>query len=225
MHREFAEINEAAKIESHIVREEIRAEAVVERENESASLNQIKLVGKARMEEVIYVIETFFWHLAGSLQHVLTPVGRQQFLFYVGSIALLVFAVSTIKEMITLMCVRMLRFLTAPRLVREYGNLNTQVKLFSQRTQAKKEIVLPADIMERMEMIVDVASAASMRRFPLRSVLIHGKPGSGKSMAAKELAQSIPNIPYAMMSGADFFPMGKCFSTRSFINLDLSACI
>ncbi len=225
MRREFAEINEAAKIESHIAREEIHAEAVVERENESASLNQIKLVGKARMEEVIHVIETFFWHLAGSLQHVLTPVGRQQFLFYVGSIAVLVFAVSTIKEMITLMCIRMLRFLTAPRLVREYGNLNTRVKRLPERTQVKKEIVLPADITERMETIVQVASAASRRRFPLRSVLIHGKPGSGKSMAAKELAQSIPKIPYAMMSGADVYPMGKCFLTRSFIKLDLSDCI
>lgn len=152
-------------------------------------------------------------------------MGRQQFLFYVGSIAVLVFAVSTMQEMITLMCIRMLRFLTAPRLVREYGNLNTRVKRFPERTQVKKEIVLPADITERMETIVQVASAASMRRFPLRSVLIHGKPGSGKSMAAKELAQSIPIIPYAMMSGADVYPMGKCFLTRSFINLDLSDCI
>lgn len=214
MRRELAEINEAAKIDSHIAREEIHAESVVERENESVSLNQIKLVGKFRMDEIVHVIETFFSHVAGILQHIITPVGRQQFLFYVGSIAVLVFAISTIKEMITLMCTRMIRFLTAPRLVREYGNSITQVKWFSQHTQANNEIVITTNIKGRMETIVKIASAASMRRFPLRSVLIHGKPGSGKSMAAKELARSISNIPYALMSGADVFPMGECLLSR-----------
>ena len=210
LRREFLEINEAAKIEAHIVREEIQAESVVERENESVSLEHIKLVGKARMEEVIHVIETFFWHIAGSLRHIVTPEGRQRFLFYVCSIGVLVFAVSTIKEMLALMCCCILRFLTAPRLVREYGNLKTQIRWFSKRTQARKQIVLPRKIRDRMDTIVKVASAASVKRYPLRSVLIHGKPGCGKSMAAIELAQSIPNLPYALMSGADVFPMGKC---------------
>ena len=206
---EFLEINEAAKIEARIAREEIQAESVVERENESVSLEHIKLVGKARMEEAIHVIETFFWHIAGSLQHIITPEGRQQFLFYVCSIGVLVFAVSTIKEMLALMCCCILRFLTAPRLVREYGNLRTQIRWFSE-TKARKEIVLPRKIRDRMDTIIKVASAASVKRYPLRSVLIHGKPGCGKSMAALELAQSIPNLPYALMSGADVFPMGKC---------------
>ena len=101
---------------------------------------------------------------------VITPEGRQQFLFYVCSIGVLVFAVSTIKEMLVLMCCCILRFLTAPRLVREYGNLRTQNRWFS-KTKARKEIVLPRKIRDRMDTIIKVASAASVKRYPLRSVL------------------------------------------------------
>ncbi|KAL9188074.1 hypothetical protein ACHAXT_006452 [Thalassiosira profunda] len=206
--RELLEMEEDANIESHVAKEEVHAEATVERENEAASLDRIKLVGKARVDEVLHSIENVFWHLAGCLQHVVTPEGRQQFLFYIGSAALLVFAASTIKEMIALICLCILRFFTAPRLVREYGNLRSQPK-WAKNAASEKDIVLPADIKERMDVIVKVASAASRRRFPLRSVLIHGKPGSGKSLVAKTIAKSIPELPYALMSGADVFPMGR----------------
>eukprot|EP00578_Thalassiosira_sp_NH16_P003761 CAMPEP_0181138808 /NCGR_PEP_ID=MMETSP1071-20121207/34442_1 /TAXON_ID=35127 /ORGANISM="Thalassiosira sp., Strain NH16" /LENGTH=215 /DNA_ID=CAMNT_0023225665 /DNA_START=239 /DNA_END=883 /DNA_ORIENTATION=+ len=121
--------------------------------------------------------------------------------------AVLVFVVSTLKEMITLGCICILRFFTAPRLVREYGNL--RANWLGKHTQEENEIVLPQSIKERTDMIVAVASAASKMRFPLRSVLIHGPPGSGKSMIAKAIAQSIPSLPYALMSGADVYPMGS----------------
>jgi len=204
--RELMEMSKAADIESHIAREEIHAEAMVERENESTSLEQIQLLGKARVNEIIHAVEQVFWHLAGSLKHIMTPEGRQQFMFYVASAAVMVFSVSTVKELIGLGCMLLLTSLTAPRLVREYGNLNWSGKRTSLAT---RDVVLPLDIKERTEIIVKVASAAAERRFPLRSVLIHGKPGSGKSMVAKAIAQSIPSLPYALMSGADVFPMGE----------------
>ncbi|KAL7539568.1 hypothetical protein ACHAXR_009402 [Thalassiosira sp. AJA248-18] len=205
--RELFQMNEAANIESHVAKEEIHAEAEVERENEATSLEMLALIGKARMEEILHAIENIFWHLAGCLQHIVTPEGRQQFLFYVGTAAGLVFVASTMREMISLCCICILRFFTAPRLVREYGNLNLLWP--SKSTHAMDKIILPHQIKERMDIIVKVASAASKRRFPLRSVLIHGKPGSGKSMLAKSIAQSIPGLPYTLISGADVFPMGS----------------
>ena len=95
VYREMVEMNEEADIESHIAKEEINAEATVERENESTSLEQIQLVGTARINEIIHAIENIFWHLAGCMQHIITPVGRQQFLFFIGAAAVLVFVVST----------------------------------------------------------------------------------------------------------------------------------
>ena len=136
-------MNEAATVESHVAKEEIHAGAAVERENEAASLEQVKLVGKARMEEIIHVIENIFWHLTGCLQHIVTPEGRRQFLFYVGTAAALVFIVSTMKEIIALGCICVLRFFTAPRLVREYCNLSAQANRSAKKAQAMNKIVLP----------------------------------------------------------------------------------
>lgn len=208
--REFAEIYEGAKSESRVATEEVRAESAVERENEASSLERIQLVGKARLDEIIQVIEIFFRHLSVCLRHIVTPEGKEQFIFYVGAVAVLVFTVMTMKEMITLGCICILRFVTAPRLVREYGNLKTQLSnWFSYQAKETSEIVLPANIKERIDNVVKVASVASKRHLPLRSVLIYGDTGTGKSMTAKAIAQSIPDLPFAVMTGADVYPMGE----------------
>lgn len=199
--RELQELDETARIESRVAREEINAEAVVERENEATSLEQIKLIGNALTQEVIQAIENVFWHLAGCLHHIIsTAEGRHQFLFYVIAAAVLVFVTSTMKEGISLACLFILRLFTAPRLVREYGNLRIPTWCRSKRDT--EDIVLPDEIKERMDGIVRVAAAASSRGFPMRSILIHGQPGCGKSMAAKKLAM-FTGLPYAMMSGGD----------------------
>jgi hypothetical protein len=208
--REFAKIHAEARSESRIATEEVHAEAAVERENEASSLERIQLVGKARLNEIIAACELFFRHLSEFLQHIVTPLGREQFMFYVGAVAVLVFTVMTLKEMITLGCVCILRFVTAPRLVREYGNLNSQLNnWFPHQARETSEIVLPTNIKERIDIVVKVASVASKRQLPLRSVLIYGEPGSGKSMVAKEIAHSIPDLPFAIMTGADIYPMGE----------------
>ena len=214
--REFAEIHEEAKGESRIATEEVHAEAEVERENEASSLERIQIVGTARLNEIIQVIELFFQHLSECLQHIVTPQGREQFMFYVGAAAALVFSVTTLKEMITLGCICILRFITAPRLVREYGNLNTHINFWCTRhDKENSEIVLPTNVKERIDVVVKVASVASKRNLPFRSLLIYGEPGCGKSMAAKAIAQSIPELPFALMTGADVYPMGKCILDNS----------
>lgn len=210
--RELVEMNEEAAIEGKVAKEEIVAEAAVERENEATSLEHIKLLGKARMDEVIDAIESTFWHLTGCFQHIITPEGRQQFLFYICASAAFVFLVTTTKEMITLAGICILRFFTSPRLVREYGNLAwtscNRANRPVNRAKVMQHIVLTSEVKQRMDVIVKIASEASKRRFPLRSVLIHGKPGTGKSIFAKAIAQCT-GLPYALMSGGDVMPLGK----------------
>lgn len=200
--RELQELDEATRIESRVAREEVNAEALVERENEATSLEQIKLIGNALTTEMIQAIENIFWHLKGCLHHVVSTVeGRQQFLFYVCASTALVFIASTLKEGISLTCLCILRFFTAPRLVREYGNLRLRPK-WTNDPNDTDDVVLPDNIKERINVIVQVAAAASSRGFPMRSILIHGPPGCGKSMVAKKLAKST-GLPFAMMSGGD----------------------
>ena len=99
-------------------------------------------------------------------------------MFYIRSAGVLVFVVSTMKELIALGCIYVLRFFNAPRLVREYGHLRVKASWSAKNNEAMQEIVLPLKIKERIDTIVKVADAASKRRFPLRSVLIHGSPGT-----------------------------------------------
>ena len=181
-----------------MAREEIVAEAAVERENVSISLDQIRILGNALTAEMIQAIENIFWHLARCLHHIVsTAEGRHQFLFYVCAIAALVFVASTLKEGISLTCLFILRLFTAPRLVREYGNLRMRSYLMTRRNNV--DVVIPDAMKDRLDMIVEVAKAVGSCR---RSILIHGRAGCGKTMIAKKIAQSI-GLPYAMMSGGD----------------------
>ena len=70
-------------------------------------------------------------------------------------------------------------------------------------------IILPSPIKERIERASKTACFARKRRLPLRNILLHGNPGCGKSVTAKAIAQSIPSLPYALMSGSDVFPLGE----------------
>ena len=209
--RELLEMVEEAAIEANVAQEVIHAEAEIERENEYVSINQIKLLGSAQIEEIVQSIENIFWNLAGCFHHIVsTSTGRQQFFFYISVIAALVLTISTIKEVISLGCAVILRLLTTPRLVRKYGNSRFRMRCWSDKAETQMDsIILSKPVKTRIEQVAKTALEASKRRFPMRNILLHGKPGCGKSMTAIAIAQSIHSLPYAIMSGADIFPMGK----------------
>jgi len=208
--RELLEMIEETAIESNVAQEMIHAEAEIERENEFVSINQIEEIGHARIQETKEFIENVFWTLARCFHHaVSTSTGRKQFVFYIGLAASLVLVVSTLKEIISLTCAFLLRLCITPRLVREYGNLRFRMRRSSEAQTQTNSIILPTKIKARIEQASKTASFARKRRLPLRNILLHGKPGCGKSVTAKAIAQSIPNLPYALMSGSDIFPLGN----------------
>mmetsp|Transcript_7597 Transcript_7597/g.13706 ORF Transcript_7597/g.13706 Transcript_7597/m.13706 type:complete len:297 (+) Transcript_7597:450-1340(+) len=172
-------------VESHVAKKEIHTEAAVEREKEATPLEQgaSQTCRKARMEEIIHAIENIFSHLTGCLQHFVTPEeGNQQFLFLRWHRSCFSFCLDD-EGNYFIGCICVLCFVTAPQLVREYGNLSAQANRSAKKAQATKKIVLPAKIKERVDTIVKVASAVSERRFPLRSVLIHDKYFSSQGPA------------------------------------------
>lgn len=210
MARELLEMIEEAGIESNVAQEVIHAEAEIERENEIVSINQIEVRGRALCEETKEFIEKVFWNLAECFHHaVSTSAGRQQFMFYICVAASLVLALSTVREIISLASAVLLRMFITPRLVREYGNLRFGMRWSNKPQTNMDSIVLPSSIKARIEQASKTASFARNRQLPLRNILLHGKTGCGKSVTAKAIAQSIPNLPYAICSGSDVFPLGK----------------
>ncbi len=210
MARELLEMIEEAGIESNVAQEVIHAEAEIERENEFVSINQIEVRGHALIQEAKEFIENVFQNLAGCFHHVVsTSAGRQQFMFYICVTASFVLALSTVKEIISLTSAVLFRLLITPRLVREYGNLRFGMRWSSKAQTHMDSIVLPNSIKARIEQASKTASFARNMQLPLRNMLLHGNTGCGKSVTAKAIAQSIPNLPYAICSGADVFPLGK----------------
>jgi hypothetical protein len=208
--RELHEMVEEAVIESNVAQEVIHAEAEIERDNEFVSINQIEQIGHARIQETKEFIENVFWNLAGCFHHaVSTSTGRQQFMFCIGVSASLVLALTTLKEIVSLACAVLLRLFITPRLVREYGNVRFGTRRSRKDRTPMNSIILPTAIKARIEQASKTASFARNRRLPLRNILLHGNPGCGKSVTAKAIAQSIPNLPYALMSGSDVFPLGE----------------
>lgn len=68
-------------------------------------------------------------------------------------------------------------------------------------------VVLDADIRDRLSQLAMSTRNAKRNRAPFRHVLLHGPPGTGKTMAAKRLARA-SGLSYALMSGGDVGPLG-----------------
>lgn len=109
-----------------------------------------------------------------------------------------------------------------PSLVRETTKQNvvtamvkspytTITKLFGEAkdpSKSLKNIVLETGLEQRLQRIATSTANTKLNRAPFRHLLLHGPPGTGKTMFAKGLARST-GLDYAIMTGGDVAPLGK----------------
>lgn len=81
-------------------------------------------------------------------------------------------------------------------------------KLKTKSTDALQGVVLQPTLEERLRDIAIATKNTRRNSGFYRNVLLHGAPGTGKTMFARKLAEH-SGMDYAIMSGGDVAPMGK----------------
>ena len=73
---------------------------------------------------------------------------------------------------------------------------------------ALKNVVLEPALEKRLSRVARSTTNTKKNRAPFRHLLLHGPPGTGKTMFAKGLAREC-GLHYAIMTGGDVAPLGK----------------
>jgi ATPase family AAA domain-containing protein 3A/B len=73
---------------------------------------------------------------------------------------------------------------------------------------ALKNVVLEPTLEKRLNRVAMSTANTKKNRAPFRHLLLHGPPGTGKTMFAKGLAREC-GLHYAIMTGGDVAPLGK----------------
>lgn len=81
-------------------------------------------------------------------------------------------------------------------------------RLKSKHTDALSGVVLAPKLEERLRDIAIATKNTKQNRGMYRNILMHGPPGTGKTMFAKKLAEH-SGMDYAIVTGGDLAPLGR----------------
>jgi ATPase family AAA domain-containing protein 3A/B len=183
-----------------------------ERENVEIRLRELRAKASEERKTRLDSIEEIFSSVSAGMSALYEDRAKTTAL--IGGVTALALGVYSARAGVRVASTVIERHLGRPPLVRETSRWTLRPNLGwlpwarGERPGIFDKIVLEDALSERLQWTTNALMNAQTNGTPFRHLLLHGSPGTGKTLFARTLARQ-SGLDYAIMSGGDLGPLGK----------------